>query len=92
MNMMNLKKKRITQSEKEQYESYVQLIKDMRGMSVNDVLKERMNVVLIIIRIIMAAGSTTILNESVKLIRHLASSKKVIEILYEKKVSTFNCI
>jgi hypothetical protein len=45
-----------------------------------------MNVILIIIKTIKNAESTVILNESVKLIRHLASFKKVIEILYEKEV------
>ena len=87
MNMWNLKKKHCTQSEKEQYESYVTLIKSLKGRSINEVLKERMNVILIIIKTIKNAESTVILNESVKLIRHLASSKKVIEILYEKEVS-----
>jgi hypothetical protein len=84
--MWSLKKKHCTQTEKEQYEGYINLIKSLKGRSINEVLKERMNVILIIIKTIKNAESTVILNESVKLIRHLASFKKVIEILYEKEV------
>ena len=84
--MWSLKKKSMSQNEKEQYEIYLALLKSFKGKSVNDILKERMNVVLIIIKTIKNAESTVILNESVKLIRHLASSRKVIEILYEKEV------
>ena len=86
MNMWNLKKKHCTQAEKEQYEGYIEMIKSMKGRSCNEVLNERMNIVMIIIKVIKQAESTAILNESVKLIRYLASSNKVIEILYEKKV------
>jgi len=87
-NMWNLKKKPLSQNEKEQYEGYKNLIKSLKGRSINEVLKERMNVILIIIKTIKNAESTVILNESVKLIRHLASSRKVIEILYDKEVDS----
>ena len=86
--MWNLKKKPLSQNEKEQYEGYKNLIKSLKGRSINEVLKERMNVILIIIKTIKNAESTVILNESVKLIRHLASSRKVIEILYDKEVDS----
>ena len=84
--MYHLKKKHCTQAEKEQYENYLSVLRSLKGRSFNQIIKERMNIVLIIIKTIKNAESTTILNESVKLIRHLASSKKVIEILYEKEV------
>ena len=58
----------------------------MKGKGINEILKERMNIILIIIKITKNAESTAILNESVKLIRHLANSKKVIETLFEKQV------
>lgn len=86
--MFHLKKKNLTQAEKEQYEGYLNVLRSLKGRSFNDIIKERMNIVLIIIKIIKDPDSTTaILNESVKLIRHLASSRKVIEILYEQEVS-----
>jgi len=84
--MYHLKKKHWTQAEKEQYEGYLSLLRSLKGRSFNSIIKERMNIILIIIKTIKNAESTAILNESVKLIRHLASSKKVIEILYEKEV------
>ena len=86
VNMLLLKKKHCTQNEKEQYEGYLSVLRSLKGRSFNQIIKEKMNIVLIIIKTIKNAESTAILNESVKLIRHLASSKKVIEILYEKEV------
>jgi hypothetical protein len=87
-NMYHLKKKgnNLTQHEKEHYEGYLEVLTRIKNQTFNQYISERMNIVIIIIKTIKNSDSTAILNESVKLIRHLSSSKKVIETLYEKEV------